>query len=264
MPSGKRARQQRQAAAGGKTPPPVRSKGGGGGRSLGLSKRTLMIGGVVLIVALGVGLFFAFSSNGSSNSATSGHTRPITTLKGVVSPPQLGPQGPEGIPAESGQTLAPAAAPLPNTSVDGISCGATEQLAFHVHSRLTIFVNGQQEKIPAGVGISRPRAEPTQRGPFVVSGACFSWLHTHATDGIVHIESPIQRTFTLGNFFDVWAQPLSKTQVGPAKGPVTAFLNGRVWTGNPRNIPIGVHQQVQLDVGKPLVGPENITDWAGL
>jgi hypothetical protein len=97
-----------------------------------------------------------------------------------------------------------------------------------------------------------------------VSGDCFSWLHTHATDGIVHIESPIQRTFTLGNFFDVWAQPLSKTQVGPAKGHVTAFLNGRVWTGNPRDVPIGVHQQVQLDVGKPLVAPEKITDWAGL
>ena len=29
------------------------------------------------------------------------------------------------------------------------------------------------------------------------------WLHTHAADGIVHIESPVDRTYTLGNFFDV-------------------------------------------------------------
>jgi hypothetical protein len=244
----------------------VRSKGSGGGRSFGLSRRTLVIAGAVLIVGLGVGLFFAFSGNGSSGrpNDSSAQTAPLSTLGPLKPPPALGPQGPEGIPAEAGPTLAPPAAPLPNTSVDGISCGATEQLAFHVHSRLTIFVNGAQEKVPAGVGISNPQAEPTQRGPFVVSGACFSWLHTHASDGIVHIESPIQRTFTLGNFFDVWAQPLSKTQVGPVKGPVTALLNGRVWTGNPRDIPLGSHQQIQLEVGKPLVGPVTISNWQGL
>lgn len=267
MPSGKRARQQRQAAAGGKTPPPVRSKGGGSGRSFSLSRRTLVIVGAVLIVGLGAGLFFALSGNGSSNSTTnssSGQLESITTLGQLASPPALGPQGPEGIPAETGSTLAPAASPLPNTSVDGISCQGNEQFLFHIHARLTIFVNGQQEKVPAGVGISSPQAEATERGPFVASGACFSWLHTHASDGIVHIESPVQRTFTLGNFFDIWAQPLSKTQVGPAKGRVTALLNGKVWTGNPRDIPLDAHNQIQLEVGKPLVGPVEITDWYSL
>jgi hypothetical protein len=245
----------------------VRSKGGGGGgRSLSLSKRTLVIAGVVVLVALGLGLFFAFNGNGKSSNSTggTGTTEDISSLGQVKSPPQLGPQGPEGIPAESGPTLAPPASPLPNTSVDGITCGATEQLAFHVHSRLTVFVNGQQEKVPAGVGIYHPQSEQTQRGPFVASGACFSWLHTHASDGIIHIESPIQRSFTLGNFFDVWAQPLSKTQVGPARGHVTAFLNGKVWTGNPRSIPLGSHQQIQLVVGKPIIGPEKISNWQGL
>jgi hypothetical protein len=268
MPSGKRARQQRQSAAGGKTPPAVRSKGsgGGGGPSFSLSKRTLAILGVVLLVAIGLGLFFAFSGNGSSsnNSSTGGNLAPLSTLGTLQSPPQLGAQGPEGIPAEAGPTIAPPASPLPNTSVDGITCDTGEQLAFHIHARLTLFVDGKQEKVPGGIGISSPQPEQTQRGPFVASGACFSWLHTHASDGIIHIESPVQRTFTLGNFFDVWAQPLTKTQVGPVKGPVTALVNGQVWTGNPRDIPLDAHNQIQLEVGKPLVGPEKISNWEGL
>jgi hypothetical protein len=245
----------------------VRSKGGGGGgRSFSPPRRTLAIAGVVLLVALGLGLFFAFSSNGSSNSGPTvgGNLQPLSTLGHLASPPQLGPQGPEGIPGEAGPTLAPAASPRPNTSVDGIQCQGGEQTLFHIHARLALFVNGKQEKVPAGVGIYHPQSEPTQRGPFVASGACFSWLHTHASDGIIHIESPVQRTFTLGNFFDVWAQPLSKTQVGPAKGAVTAFLNGKEWTGNPRAIPLGAHQQIQLVVGRPIIGPQKITGWAGL
>jgi hypothetical protein len=60
--------------------------------------------------------------------------------------------------------------------------------------------------------------------PFIAAGSCFAWLHTHSADGIIHTESPVTRTFTLGEFFDVWGQPLSSRQVGPAHRPVTALL----------------------------------------
>jgi hypothetical protein len=101
-------------------------------------------------------------------------------------------------------------------------------------------------------------------GPFVAGGACFSWLHTHAVDGIIHIESPVQRAFTLGNFLDVWGQPLSTTQVGPAQGTVTALVNHRVWLGDPRDIPLRAHAQIQLEVGKPLIAPVTISNWYSL
>lgn len=38
----------------------------------------------------------------------------------------------------------------------------------------------------------------TPQGPFIASGTCFYWLHTHAADGIIHVESPVHRVFTLG------------------------------------------------------------------
>ena len=41
----------------------------------------------------------------------------------------------------------------------------------------------------------------------------------------------------LGEFFDEWGQPLGPDQVGPAKGHVTALYNGKVYRGNPRDIP---------------------------
>jgi hypothetical protein len=228
----------------------------------------LVITGVVLIVliGLGVGLPLALSSSGGSQTtSTSSHTlASLSTLGHLAPAPPLGPPGPEGPPLESGPNLAPAGSPAPGGSVDGIQCGTSEQLAFHVHTRLTLFVNGQSVKVPAGVGIAGPVSEATSRGPFVASGACFSWLHTHATDGIVHIESPVHRGFTLGNFFDIWGQPLSATQVGPHKGHVTALYNGKVWLGDPRDIPLGSHTQIQLEVGKPLVEPVQITNWYGL
>src|SRR5579864_802366 len=175
-----------------------------------------------------------------------------------------GAPGPEGPPIERGPNLAPAGAPAPGTSVDGIQCGPTEQLVFHIHARLTIFVGGRSVRVPAGVGIANPQAQGSPRGAFVVSGACFAWLHTHAADGIIHMESPLQRTFTVGNFFDVWKQPLGPTRVGPAHGRVVAFVNGKLWHGDPRSIPLHAHTQVQLDVGRPLVGPVHISSWSGL
>ena len=69
--------------------------------------------------------------------------------------------------------------------------------------------------VPAGVGIPGP--QQVMDG-FVEGGRCLYWLHTHDSTGVVHIESPVQRGYTLGQFFDVWGRPLSATQVGPPPG----------------------------------------------
>jgi len=89
-------------------------------------------------------------------------------------------------------------------------------------------------------------------------------LHTHSADGIIHTESPVERIYTLGNFFDIWGQPLTRDQVGHARGPVTAFFDGRVFPDSPRRIPLLAHAQIQLEVGRPLIAPEQITFPKGL
>jgi hypothetical protein len=173
--------------------------------------------------------------------------------------------GPEGVPIPEAPTLARARLLTPGERIDGIACQAGEQVLFHIHAHLTIFVRGVARQVPAGVGIAPPRqVAATPQGAFVTAGACFMWLHTHAADGIIHTESPITRTYTLGDFFDIWGQPLDRHQVGPAHGRVTALFNGRVFTGNPREIPLLAHAQIQLEVGRPLLAPDQIVFPIGL
>lgn len=46
--------------------------------------------------------------------------------------------------------------------------------------------------IPGGIGI--------------IQEICIYWLHTHDNTGTIHIESPIEKTFTLGQFLNVWEE----------------------------------------------------------
>jgi hypothetical protein len=184
---------------------------------------------------------------------------------GAAGAPRGARRGPENVPIPAGPVLPPPGRLTPGARIDGIACAPLEQLAYHIHAHLTIFVDGAPRRIPAGVGVGAPReSATTPRGPFITGGSCISWLHTHAADGIIHVESPVHHTYTLGNFLDVWRQPLGSGRVASASGRVTAFLDGRRYAGDPRSIPLTAHAQVQLDVGRPVVPPVKIRFPAGL
>ena len=162
--------------------------------------------------------------------------------------------GPEGVPIQNVPDLASADSTASGSPVDGITCRQSmdQAVKYHIHDHLDIFVNGQQRRLPAGAGIAAPRlSEHLTTGLFIDNSpeGCVYWLHVHSYDGIIHIESPVEKTFSLGQFFDIWGQPLSPDQVGPARGTVTAFLNGQRFNGDPRDIPLVVHGTIQLDVG---------------
>jgi hypothetical protein len=139
------------------------------------------------------------------------------------------------------------------TPVDSITADPVERVVFHIHAHLEIYVNGQQRAVPGGVGIVPPyQIQQSPVGPFITGGTAFYWLHTHDRTGVIHIESPVPRVYTLGEFFDIWGQPLGTAQVGPARGAVTALVNGTRFTGRPGNIPLHAHDVIQLAVG-PVV-----------
>ena len=75
------------------------------------------------------------------------------------------------------------------------------------------------------------------------------------------MESPTRRQYTLGDFFAIWGQPLGKKQVGPATGTVTAYVNGVRYTGDPGDIVLTEHSDIQLDVGTPIVSPAPV-NWS--
>ena len=227
-------------------------------------KRTLRVAvwGGAAVIAAGAGTGIGLSLSGSSPAPGPGPSyAPLSSLGTLAADPAQGALGPEAVPVPDAPVLAAPSAATAGQSIDGISCETSEQTVFHIHTHLTVFVDGAQRQVPAGIGIPDAASEQTAKGPFVASGKCFYFLHTHSPDGIIHIESPVQRTYTLGEFFDEWQQPLSSGQVGPAKGKVTAIVNGKVYTGDPRDVPLGSREDVTLEVGTPLLAPESI-NWS--
>jgi len=191
---------------------------------------------LVIIALVGLGLGLGLALSGGSDSTI----------------------GPEGVAIQQVPDLASADTTQSGAPVGPITCRGRmdDQDKYHIHAYVTIYVNGHQMRLPAGAGIAAPRqAQHLANGFFVDNSfsGCLYWLHVHANDGIVHVEAPYQGTFTLGQFFDIWNQPLSTEQVGPARGTVTAFINGKRWTGDPRGLPLLPHAAIQLDVGSPVV-----------
>jgi hypothetical protein len=138
--------------------------------------------------------------------------------------------------------------------VQGIHCDQMEGSVLHIHQHLAIYDHGKPVGIPEDVG--RP-----------LIGQCFYWLHTHTPDGIIHVESPSFRSFTLGNFFGVWGQPLTATDVAgakPRKGEhIVTWVDGNRYTGNPRDIELTQHLDVTIEVGPPYTKPAPFTAWNG-
>jgi hypothetical protein len=138
--------------------------------------------------------------------------------------------------------------------VDGIRCDAAEGVTMHIHAHVAVFDHGKPMTVPEDIG--RPLA-----------AQCFYWLHTHTPDGIIHIESPTVRTFTLGQFFDVWGVPLTRSDVAGAKPRagerVKVFVDGHPYTGDPRKIELAVHLDIAILVGPPYRVPPPFTEWNG-
>lgn len=210
---------------------------------------------VVLVVIVGGLLagYFLSKPKPSSHSATTVTTDTSTALF-------KGPAGPEGVPLEIGDPLAAAAA-ASGATIDGVSCIPGEQVVYHIHAHLTIFVNGSLRPIPGGIGMVAPSAQQSSSGaPFFSATNCYYWMHVHAQDGVIHVESPASTTYTLGQFFAIWRQPLNRTHVGSVSGTVTVFVNGKRYSGDPARIALKAHEDIQIDVGK-VVPPEKI-DWS--
>lgn len=200
-------------------------------------------------------------ATGGSGATAAARAVGFKTAAGV---PVYGRLGPERVPLEVGPPLAAPNTGLTGATIDGIGCNVQEQLAYHHHVHLALFVAGHPYSVPLGVGMVAPvETEGTPTGQFALgSQDCLYWTHVHAGDGIVHIESAEATNFTLGQVMDIWHVPLTPNQLGTYAGPVSATVNGRPWTFDPAAIPLTQHAQIVVNVGGPIVTPPPI-GWQG-
>jgi hypothetical protein len=79
-----------------------------------------------------------------------------------------------------------------------LTCTTDMATQFHIHPSLVVVVDGKTQQIPTGIGV-----QPT----------CMTSLHTHDATGLIHIEAPEKRDFTLGDFFAAWKQPFNQSEI---------------------------------------------------
>jgi hypothetical protein len=129
--------------------------------------------------------------------------------------------------------------------ISGIKC-ETEMVKVHNHVHLTMLNDGKNVELPAGIGIK-------------TDAGCLYWLHTHETDGIIHVESPGRADFTLGDFFNVWGQTLSQSEAGPLKAgegqSLRFYVNGQTFSGDPKSIPLNQHDVLTIESGQEVTPP---------
>lgn len=122
----------------------------------------------------------------------------------------------------------------------GIPALGAEGARLHIHQHLDIVINGSGYRIPAGIGID-------SRGRFI------SPLHTHDITGIIHLESPTIRRYTLGELFDVWGLRFSSRCIGSycAKGKkeIWVYVDGKRVFGDPRPVVLRRHDEIVVAYG---------------
>ena len=131
----------------------------------------------------------------------------------------------------------------------GLPALAAEGTGLHSHQHLDIFIHGHTVLVPAGIGI----------GP---SRSYISPVHTHDGGGVIHVESPVVQTFTLGQFFDIWGVRLTAQCLGShctdAQGTLKVFVNGELAAGDPRNIALARRQEIVVAYGTEQESPKPI------
>jgi hypothetical protein len=102
--------------------------------------------------------------------------------------------------------------------------------------------------VPAGIGID--------------PAVGFAPLHTHDASGVIHVESPTVRTYTLGQFFAVWGVRFTPSCLGGycAGGGrrLRVCVDGASYRGDPTTLPLAAHQELVVAFGAAAQLPSPI------
>lgn len=199
-------------------------------------QKRLWIGGIIIAVVLVIAGVAAYLFNTAATNARS-VTQATPSPTSAQSTPAATPASSSGLP-----------------QIDNIECNSSEQLNYHVHAHLSLYINGKMVPVPANIGISYEQG-------------CYYWLHTHDTSGVIHIEAPSQSKFVLGTFFKEWREQFSQLgypqQLSQTSGWV-AYVNGTRYNGNFQDIELQPHTLITLAYNTPDVTPDTVYNWGDL
>ena len=190
------------------------------------SRNRLLAGVASIVVLVVVGVVVAVvtrhPTSAADRAAVTG--RPLVTATGRTVPP------PWPAPGDVAAAVHDAGLPMLRTE------GTVE----HIHAHLDILDDGRPVTVPADIGIDEAQRR-------------ISPVHTHDTTGIIHVESPVRATFTLGQFFTEWRVALSAHGIGGLRAgggsTVRAYVDGHLRSGDPAAIVLHDHDEIALAYG---------------
>ncbi len=134
-------------------------------------------------------------------------------------------------------------------AADSMKGQTMEGEVLHIHQHLDIFVHGTPVAVPANIGIN-------------TSAGWLSSIHVHDTTGVIHVESPFQATYTLGEFFDIWGVRFTSTCLGgycaDSANMLSVYVNGTLYSGDPRTLGLEAHQEIVVVYGTATEVPATI------
>ena len=76
----------------------------------------------------------------------------------------------------------------------------------HLHTHLTLVIDGKEEQVPANIGIDPSLWNDHSLDSYGMKG--MTVLHTHDTSGTIHVESYKVQDYTFGQLLDIWKPDL--------------------------------------------------------
>lgn len=145
--------------------------------------RLAVVGTLALVAAAVVGLVLAQGGGNDPSSIAAG---------GLQTGPPPWPSQPVGL----------------SERVEPLAFPPVGDESHHAHALLTIYRNGEQVPVPADIGVGSDNSHTS--------------LHTHTSDGVVHMEADDPYPFRLSHVFQVWGVAFGPDRLG---GDIASGIN---------------------------------------
>lgn len=174
-------------------------------------------------------------------------------------PPSVPPLSPNVVDLSDGHAVGEPRWPDPRARIDGtpigrFNCVFNPPQALEFYAHLSILVNNELQRVPLYLGAHRtPQTH------------CFYAIHTHDASGRIHVTPAAPGTFTLGELFQIWGQPLSNTNVAGISGlPIEVFVTDGATTVKVEDtdwasIELRPYREITIALGTPLIEIPNFT-----
>jgi hypothetical protein len=118
--------------------------------------------------------------------------------------------------------------------------GGHQNAMLHIHPEIEIMVDGIPETVPANIGINQ---------------FCMAEVHTHAADGVIHLESVnTSAEFPIADFFTVWDRELERESYD-----VSVTVNGEE-VSDPLSYIMGDHDLIVITYTSTGSGESSATE----